>query len=338
MAAAAAAAGAGGGSDPTMNIHSIIESTHSALPASVMRHIASFVPNWRKMPIFDTFKNKLFHHIEELPDEFTKRVVGGDTGLLFAFLDYLDSEEFAAVRQKYSPGRPAKDRKYIIDKLLCDFLAGTPFAPFKVIVDAGANMNQDLSYPCFEGYPLMFLMHHMHRVYVRDGSLKLRYLVEKGARLNVYHRGEYLIDVALRYNRLDEIVLLINRGVKITNMHAHLDPWYVLGAIVALMTKHDAITEEAYNRLLNAPPNVLQNAVTHLKNTRGIPGEILSNITKPAFKKVRRLIAAGAGNPVNSVATIEALVKNGARSRRKHTLTLLKGGRRKSRNYTRRLQ
>lgn len=320
----------------TRNIHSIIESTPTSLPASVMRHIASFVPNWRKMPIFDKFKNKLFHHLEQLPDEFKTRVTAGDTALLLAFLDYLDSEEFAAVREKYSPGRPAKDRKYIIDKLLCDFLAGTPFAPFKVIVDAGANINQDLSYPCYDGYPLMFLMHHMHRFYVRDGSLKLRYLIEKGARLNVYYKGESLIDVAMRYNRLDEIVMLINHGVKITNTNAYLDPWYVLGAIVALMTKPDAITEEAYNRILNAPPDILRNAVTHLKNTRGIPGEILSNITKPAFKKVRQLIAAGSGNPVNSVATIKLLMKNGARSRRKHTLTLLKGGRRRRQNYTRR--
>jgi hypothetical protein len=332
-----AAAGAGGGSDPTMNIHSIIESTPSALPASVMRHIASFVPNWRKMPIFDKFKNKLFHHIEDLPDEFVKRVVGGDTGLLLAFLDYLKSDEFAAVRQKYSPGRPAKDRKYIIDKLLCDFLAGTPFAPFKVMVDAGANVNQDLSYPCFEGYPVMFLMHHMHRFYVRDGALKLRYLIEKGARLDMYYRGEYIIDVAMRLNRLDEIVFLINRGVKVTNMHAYIDPWYVFGAIVALLTKPDAISEAAFNRLMNAPPHILEGAVNHLKNAKDIPNEILSNITKPAFKKVRQLIAAGSGGGVQTAITIEALVKKSAKSRRKHTLRVLKGGRRKNHAITRHL-
>ncbi len=327
-----AAAGAGGGQDPTKNIHSIIESARSPLPKSVMQHIASYVPNWRKIPVFNKFKNKLFHYLNELPPEFYERVAS-DIPLLLAYLDYLNSEEFDAVRRKYSPGRPAKDRKRLIDLHLCDFLAGAPFAAFKVIVDAGADMNQHLSYPCYEGYPVMFLIHHMHRFYVRDGALKFRYLVAKGAKLDVYYHGEYIIDVAMRLNRLDEIVFLINHGVKVTNMHAGLDPWYVFGAIVALLTKPDAISEAAFNRILEAPPHVLEGAVAHLKHAKDIPGEILSNITKPAFKKARQLIAAGSGGGVQTAITIEALVKRGAKSRRKHTLTMLKGG---SRRKTRR--
>jgi hypothetical protein len=329
-----AAAGAGGSASPN-NIHNLITSVPSPLPANVMSHIASFVPNWHKIPVFDKFKNKTFH---QTPYEVVEQIRAGDQALLSAYIDYLDSANFNAARSRYGPDRPAQDRQSLLNELLCDTVGRAPFESLKQVVDAGADINLRMGMPCY-GEPLLLVLRGRIYGYGHDNLRKFKYLIERGARTNI--RGDEshtsLLDQAIHMNLFDEIALIVNSGQNIISLNQYLltTPHYAIqylsGILAALLIRNDVVNEEVFEQLLALPAETVSGAMarlTALVRAGQLPASIIANISNRSFQNFRQLLINTLGKE-EALAAVSALVGTTAMHRRAHIVSsALKGGRR----------
>ncbi len=334
-----AAAGAGGGG-ASENIHNIITSAPSPLPANVMSRIASFVPNWRKIPEFNAFKNTVFH---QTPHQIVEQIRSGDQALLMAYLDYLNSEEFNAARSRYGPERPAEDRQILLSDLLCDTYGRAPFESFKAIIDAGADINANIRF-CY-GRPITLVLRAKIYNRGRDSLEKFRYLIEMGVETHVYNEldHEWLINLAAYHNFYEELALIVNSGTNITRLSANLMyrpnmPFYLAGILAALLIRNDVITDEVFQQLLTVPPDAMQEAMNRLAvlaKLGRIPSTITKNMINPAFTTFRRLVVGVLGKDATAKA-IETVMKAAAGHRRAYAIATSTGGKRRNRTKKRR--
>jgi hypothetical protein len=328
-----AAAGAGGGISE--NIHNVITSAPSPLPANVMSRIASFVPNWRKIPEFNAFKNTVFH---QTPHQIVEQIRSGDQVLLMAYLDYLNSSEFNAARSRYGPERPAEDRQILLSDLLCDTYGRAPFESFKAIIDAGADINANIRF-C-SGRPITLVLRAKIYNRGRDSLEKFRYLIEMGVETHVYNEldHEWLINLAAYHNFYEELALIVNSGTNITRLPANLWPFDLAGILTAVLIRNDSITDEVFQQLLTVPPDVMQKAMNRLAvlaKLGRIPSTITKNMINPAFTTFRRLVVGVLGKDATA-KSIETVMKAAAGHRRAYAIATVTGGKRRNRTKKRR--
>jgi hypothetical protein len=335
-----AAAGAGGGGGE--NIHNVIATAPSPLPANVMARIASFVPNWRKIPEFNAFKSKIFH---QTPFEIVEQIKRGNQVMLMAYLDYLNSPEFHAARARYAPERPAEDRQILLNDLLGDVVEMAPFESLKLVVEAGADINQRLGAMSY-GRPVTLIVRaKKFRRDARDGLKKLEYLIGLGADTHVYDSldHEYLIDMTLYGPLYGELALIVNSGTNITRlagnlMYAPNMPFYLTGILTALLIRNDVVNDEILAQLRAVPPEAMQQALARLAQLVHIgyvPLDVAEHAANHAFQNFRQLIVGVLGKD-EAVKAVVAIMKAVSMRRRSALVSgALMGGVRKKMGATR---